>query len=266
MEQEKSLRLDPRHAISFPNLTEDHIADIRTQVTRFKVGAKVVTLFNQGHIGGSLDRKTAATGLGGVIDGTLRQYGTFNENGLVDMPPSLNWLEGSTLSCAAVTAWNALYGCKQLAAGDIVLTQGTGGVSTFAVQFAKAAGATVIATTSSADKAQLLKKLGVDHVINYKDTPDWGDKAASLTPNGEGVTHVIEVGGPATMAQSLKAIKIDGVISVIGFIGGGGVGDKPEFLETLTNICTVRGILVGSRLQFEDMVGLQGKINCRSYY
>lgn len=171
------------------------------------------------------------------------------------MPSSLNWLEGATLSCAALTAWNSLHGnSKPLAAGHVVLTQGTGGVSIFAVQFAKAAGATVIATTSSAEKAQTLKKLGADHVINYKDTPDWGEKAASLTPKGEGVDHVIEVGGPTSMAQSLKAVKIDGVISIIGFIGGFGDKDAPGFLDVLQNVCVVRGILVGSRVQFEDMV------------
>jgi NADPH:quinone reductase-like Zn-dependent oxidoreductase len=192
------------------------------------------------------------TGLGGVLDGTLRQYGTFPESGLVTMPPSLSYLEASTLSCAALTAWNALYGIKPLTPGDVVLTQGTGGVSIFAVQFAKAAGATVIATTSSAKKAEVLKGLGADHVLNYKEVEAWGEKAKSLTPNGEGVTHILEVGGPATMAQSLKAIKIDGVISIIGFLGG--VDSKqPGFLDCLTNICTVRGILVGSRVQFEDM-------------
>lgn len=97
------------------------------------VGSKVVTLFNQGHIAGSLDKQTSVTGLGGSLDGTLRQYGTFNEAGLVDMPPSLNWQEAFTLSCAALTPWNALYGLKPLAPGDVVLTQGTGGVSVFAV-------------------------------------------------------------------------------------------------------------------------------------
>jgi NADPH:quinone reductase-like Zn-dependent oxidoreductase len=122
----------------------------------------------------------------------------------------------------------------------------------FAVQFAKAAGATVIATTSSAKKAEALKKYGADHVINYKDTPNWGEEAAKLTPRGEGVNHVLEVGGPATMAQSLKAIKIDGVISIIGFLGGG-AKEQPSFLDALMNICVVRGILVGSRAQFEDM-------------
>ncbi|KAG4440648.1 hypothetical protein IFR05_003846 [Cadophora sp. M221] len=225
---------------------------VGSKVTRFQPGAKVVTLFNQGHIAGSLDKQTSLTGLGGGLDGTLRQYGTFNEAGLVDMPPSLNWQEAATLSCAALTAWNALYGLKPLAPGDVVLTQGTGGVSVFAVQFAKAAGATVIATTSSSAKAEILKKLGADHVINYKDTPEWGEKAASLTPKNEGVSHVLEVGGPATMAQSLKAVKIDGVISIIGVLGGMSK-EQPGFIDVLMNLCTVRGLLVGSRAQFEDM-------------
>jgi len=214
-----------------------------------------VTRFNQSHLGGSLNSQTVTTGLGGVIDGTLRQYGTFNEHGLVDMPPSLSYAEGATLPCAALTAWNALYGLKPLLPGDVVLTQGTGGVSIFAVQFAKAAGATVIATTSSVAKAEVLKKLGADHVINYRETPEWGERAASLTPNGEGVSHVLEVGGPATMAQSLKAVKIDGVITIIGFLGGG-AKEQPGFLDALMNICTVRGVLVGSRIQFEEMVSL----------
>lgn len=170
------------------------------------------------------------------------------------MPQNLNFLEASTLSCAAVTAWNALYGLESraLKPGQTVLTQGTGGVSIFALQFAKAAGARVIATTSSSKKAETLKKLGADHVINYKETPEWGVAAAKLTPGGAGVQHVVEVGGPTTMAQSLKAVGIDGVISIIGFIGGM-EKNQPTFLDCLNNICTVRGILVGSRLQMEDM-------------
>jgi NADPH:quinone reductase-like Zn-dependent oxidoreductase len=169
------------------------------------------------------------------------------------MPSNLNFLEASTLTCAALTAWNALYGLetRALKPGQWVLTQGTGGVSIFALQFAKAAGARVIATTSSKEKAETLKKLGADHVINYKETPNWGEEAAKLT-GGKGVEHVVEVGGPNTMAQSLKAVGIDGVISIIGFIGGFSK-EQPTFLDCLSNICTVRGILVGSRLQMEDM-------------
>lgn len=131
------------------------------------------------------------------------------------MPTNLNFLEASTLSCAALTAWNALYGLESraLKPGQTVLTQGTGGVSIFALQFAKAAGARVIATTSSAKKAELLKQYGADHVINYKENPNWGDEAKSLTPGNRGVEHVVEVGGPTTMKQSIKAVSIDGVIS-----------------------------------------------------
>ena len=203
-----------------------------------------------------MNPQTSVTTLGGVVDGTLRQYGSFNENGLVDMPPSLNWLEGSTLTCAGLTAWNALNGLNPLRPGQVVLTQGTGGVSIFAIQFAKAAGATVIATTSSAKKAETLEKLGADHVLNYKDDSEWGAKAKELTPGGEGVDHIIEVGGPSTMRQSLNAVKIDGVISIIGFLGGASGEKQPSFLDCLNHICTVRGILVGNRVQFEQMVNV----------
>ena len=195
------------------------------------------------------------TGLGGPIDGTMRKYAIFEETGLVAAPPSLTPIEASTLSCAAVTAWNALYGLggKTLKAGDTVLTQGTGGVSVAAVQFAVAAGCTVIATTSSADKGKKLTELGAHHVINYKETQSWGEEAKKLTPGGLGVAHVIEVGGPGTMEQSMKAVKSDGVISVIGFLGGVGQEKQPSTLDALTHSCIIRGILVGSRLQFEDM-------------
>lgn len=119
-------------------------------------------------------------------------------------------------------------------------------------QFAKAAGAIVISTTSSDSKGQTLKKLGADHILNYKADENWGETAKGLTPGKLGVNHVIEVGGPNTLAQSLKAIKIDGVINIIGFLGGMGK-DQPSFLQCLLNQCTVRGLLVGNRLQFEEM-------------
>ncbi|KAI4205398.1 MAG: hypothetical protein LQ350_000439 [Teloschistes chrysophthalmus] len=227
---------------------------VGSRVTQFKQGDKVLTLFNQTHYAGPINLTIVRTGLGGVFDGALRQYGTFEENGLVHMPSTLDFQQGSTLPCAALTAWNGLYGLesKALKAGDTVLTQGTGGVSIFALQFAKAAGARVIATTSSAQKAETLKKLGADVVLNYREDPNWGETAKKSTPGGEGVDHVLEVGGPTSMAQSLKAIKPEGVISIIGFLGGQSK-EQPSFLECLSNICTVRGVLVGSRLQFEAM-------------
>lgn len=226
-----------------------------SRVSRFKTGDKVVSVFHQGHIAGAIDTTIHSnTGTGGSRDGTLRQYGVFDEQALVAMPQTLDFKQASTLACAALTAWNALYGLesKGLKPGDTVLTQGTGGVSIFALQFAKAAGASVIATTSSDVKAQTLKKLGADHILNYKSNPEWGAKAKELSRRGLGVDHVLEVGGPTTMKQSLLAIKPEGVISIIGFLGGGSK-DQPSFLDCLTNICTVRGVFVGSRLQYEAM-------------
>ncbi|KAF7196734.1 Zinc-type alcohol dehydrogenase-like protein [Pseudocercospora fuligena] len=225
---------------------------VGSKVNRFKKGDKVITLFNQGHIAGSLDEQSMNGGVGGVVDGTLRQYGSYDEQGLVHAPSNLDFVEASTLTCAGLTAWNALYGLKQLMPGDWVLTEGTGGVSIFALQFAKAAGAKVIATTSSAAKGDRLKKLGADHVLNYKEDTNWGETAKKLT-GGRGVQHVVEVGGPNTLTQALKAIAIDGVISIIGFLGGVKGEGQPSMIDALMNICTIRGVLVGSRHQFEDM-------------
>jgi NADPH:quinone reductase-like Zn-dependent oxidoreductase len=179
----------------------------------------------------------------------------FPESGLVACPSNLGFEEAATLPCAAATAWNALYGLesRSLKPGDWVLTQGTGGVSLFGVQFAVAAGARVIATTSSKEKAEKLKELGATHVINYKEDANWGETAKGLTPGRVGVKHILEVGGPATLAQSLKAVHIDGVISIIGFVAGMTAEKPPSFLTLLSNFCCVRGVSVGSRAQFEDM-------------
>lgn len=228
------------------------VVEVGSRVTRFQPGDKVLTLFNQGHQFGAVDAHAAGTGLGGVLDGTLRQYGVFNENGLARAPSNLDALESATLVCAGLTAWNALYGLKPLQPGQWVLVQGTGGVSTLALQLAKAAGARVIATSSSADKCEALRRLGADHVINYREDPGWGATARDLTPGGAGVDHVIEVGGAGTFEQSCVAVKLEGVISVVGFLGGA----KPttNVLECLMNVCTFRGVYVGSRQQLQALV------------
>ncbi|KAH6954149.1 hypothetical protein DER45DRAFT_309010 [Fusarium avenaceum] len=228
------------------------VVAVGSKVTRFQKGSKVVTLFMQAHYGGPLTPMVLGTGLGGTIDGTFQQYGVFNENGLVNMPKNLSYLEAGTLSCSALTAWNALYGLRAVLPGDWVLTQGTGGVSISGLQFAKAAGARVIATTSSAAKADLLKKLGADHVINYKETPNWGEEAKRLT-GGAGVEHVLEVGGAHTVTESLKAVALGGVVTIIGWIGGQGE-TGPSFPQILSSMAIVRGIVVGSREQFEAMI------------
>ncbi|KAI0189544.1 hypothetical protein EV127DRAFT_341001 [Xylaria flabelliformis] len=227
------------------------VVDVGSKVTKWKKGDRIVTLFNQGHQYGPMSIEAAGTGVGGVVDGTLRQYGVFSENGIVRAPKNLSYVEAATLSCAALTSWNALYGLKALKPGDTVLVQGTGGVSLFALQFAKAAGATVIATTSSKEKEEIVRKLGAHHVLNYKEDENWGETARKLT-GGAGVDFVIEVGGSGTLQQSLKAIKYEGIISIIGFLGG--VKAEATLIDCLTNICTARGVYVGSRQQMEDMV------------
>ncbi|KAL9082524.1 MAG: hypothetical protein Q9159_006350 [Coniocarpon cinnabarinum] len=230
------------------------VVAVGKSATRFKPGDKVLTLFNQAHQGGPLDAYATTTGLGGALDGTLRQYASFPETGLTYSPSNLSAIESSTLCCAGATAWNGLYGLPGhiVKAGDWVLTQGTGGVSIFALQYAKAAGARVVATTSSAAKSQILKDLGADVIINYKDTPEWGAEAKKAT-GGAGFNHIVEVAGPRSMQQSLNAIAIDGVISIIGFVGG--MAEKePGFLECLMHLCTVRGILVASKSQLDELV------------
>ncbi|KAL2001128.1 hypothetical protein VTN02DRAFT_2195 [Thermoascus thermophilus] len=230
------------------------VVEVGSKVTLFKKGDKVVTVFNQGHQFGDIDTRASKTGLGGVFDGTLRQYGVFNESGLLRAPNNLNALETATLTCAGLTSWNALYGLKPLKPGQTVLVQGTGGVSIFALQFAKAAGAKVIATTSSDKKAETLKKLGADHVLNYKTDPNWGETARKFTPDGEGVDHIIEVGGPGTLEQSLKCVKFEGVISLIGFLGAKDPRGQPAIMDALSRICTIRGVYVGSKQLMQDMI------------
>lgn len=224
------------------------------RVTRWKEGDKVTSLFTNGFVAGDLNPSLLGNTIGGSADGVLREYSAYDEGDLVPMPKTLNFQEAATLPCAAVTAWDALYGLpsKALKPGQTVLVQGTGGVSIFALQFAKAAGARVIATTSSEAKTQKLKSLGADHVINYKTNPSWGQEAKENTPDGWGVDIIVEVGGPATIEQSFGAIKMGGVITIIGFIAGQ-AEKEPSFLTVLRTHAIVRGILVGSRTQAEDM-------------
>ncbi|OAG40802.1 hypothetical protein AYO21_04879 [Fonsecaea monophora] len=231
------------------------ILAVGSKVTQFGEGDKVVTQFTQAHQYGPVTADMMSTALGGTAHGCLRKYAVFPASGLVHAPSNLTPTEAGTLTCAPLTSWNALFGLQSraLKPGDVVLTQGTGGVSLSALQFAKASGATVIATTSSEEKAKRLEKLGADIVINYKKDPNWGETAKSLSPGKVGVDHIIEVGGPGSMAQSLKAIKPEGVISVIGFLGGPKAEDEPSTLAALSAACIIRGILIGSKAQLIEM-------------
>jgi len=171
------------------------VLEVGTNVTRFARGDRVAGCVHQTHIAGVLTEKDAAQALGASLDGGLREYGVFNEQGLVRIPHNLSFREGATLPCAALTAWNALYGEKQLRPGDKVLTLGTGGVSIFGVQFARVGGAEVISTTSSDHKAAVLRELGARHVINSRDDEQWGATAKKLSNAARGADYVLEIGG-----------------------------------------------------------------------
>ncbi|KAH8645401.1 hypothetical protein BX600DRAFT_391358 [Xylariales sp. PMI_506] len=229
------------------------VVEVGSKATKWKIGDRVATLFNPGHQSGPIT--TAAYnqgGLGGVIDGTFQEYGVFDETWLVRLAENLSFVEGATLSNAGVTAWNALYGLKPLKPGEWVLVQGTGGVSVFAVQFAKAGGAKVVATTSTPAKFELLRGMGADHVINYREDPEWGTTARKLTPNGQGFDHILDVGAAGTMTQALQAVKYEGIISVIGALSE--ERPKENVFAALEHICTLRGLFVGSRDMMEDMM------------
>jgi NADPH:quinone reductase-like Zn-dependent oxidoreductase len=222
----------------------------------FKVGDKVITHLVPFIPDGDFPAFShIATGMGQEVDGTLREYGVFHESSLVLMPKTISFEQAATLTCSALTAWNGLFGLKgrEPKKGDWVLTQGTGGVSIAALQFAIAVGATVVATTSNEAKAARLRALGANHVINYKEDEKWGETARKMTPNGRGFDQVVDVGGNTTLAQSLKAIRVDGLVIAAGLIGGAGDESKPALLETLYSVCIVRGVLLGTRQQFHDM-------------
>lgn len=171
------------------------------------------------------------------------------------MPTNIGFRAASTLTCSALTAWNGLFGIpgKVPKEGDIVVTQGTGGVSIAALQFAVAAGAQVLATTSSDAKAKRLKDLGAMTVINYRKMINWGEEIRKLTPYGRGADFIIDIGGITTLGESLKAVREEGVVVVAGIIGGDETIEPPSIMESLWKVCTIRGACLGSRTQFRQM-------------
>jgi NADPH:quinone reductase-like Zn-dependent oxidoreductase len=220
-------------------------------VTEFSVGDHVVSTFFPTWWSGKPTVDGFATTPGDGVDGYAREAVTASIHAFTLAPKGWSHVEASTLTTAAVTAWRALMCDDALKPGDTVLVQGTGGVSIFALQFAKMAGATVIATSSSDEKLAKLSKLGADHLINYKKIPNWGEAALALT-NGRGVDHVIEVGGPATLAQSMTAARIGGHISVIGILTG--LGGELSVVQALIKQLRLQGVLVGNRTQQQDMI------------
>jgi NADPH:quinone reductase-like Zn-dependent oxidoreductase len=226
------------------------VVELGPEVTRVAVGDRVAACFMQSWLGGELSSEDAASSLGGAIHGVLGEYRLFDQQGLVTLPAHLSFEEGATLPCAALTAWNALFaGPRPLTVGQTVLVLGTGGVSIFALQLAFAAGARVIATSSSDGKLAQAKALGASDGVNYRDHPDWQGPVRELT-GGRGVDHVVEVGGPGTLPRSIEAARQGGNIHLIGVLTGGGTIDPSVVLRRGV---VLRGIYVGSRQMFEAM-------------
>lgn len=226
------------------------VVEVGKNVTKWKVGDRVCSTVIPAWIDGGPTVETAKSAIGaGKFDGVLREYAAFNESAVVAIPEHLSFEEGSTLPCAAVTAWHALVVSGQIKAGETVLTLGTGGVSIFAIQFAKMLGAKVIATSSSDEKLAKVKSLGADETINYRVTPDWDNAVLELT-EGNGVDHVIEVGGVGTLARSVKAVRTGGHIALIGALETAGEFNPiPIFMKGIR----MQGIFVGARAMFEAM-------------
>lgn len=226
------------------------VAAVGEGVTRVKVGDRVCPLFFQTWFDGGPTAEKRTKPLGGPLPGVLQQEMLLSAEGVSKFPAHLSWTEAATLPCAGLTAWRALMVEGQLKKGDTVLVQGTGGVSIFALQFAKMHGASVIVTSSDDAKLARAKELGADHLINYRTTPDWGKAAVALT-GGRGVDQVIEVGGKDTFNQSLEAARVGGSVLCIGLLSG---ASQQVLIPTLfgKNLRVI-GLSVGSREMFEGM-------------
>lgn len=226
------------------------ITAIGEGVTKWKVGDRVTPIFAQQWIDGdtSEEKRRTSLGAGAQWDGVLRECGTFCEEGLVSIPEHLSFEEASTLPCAALTAWHALAVSGKLKAGETVLTLGTGGVSIFALQFAKIFGARVIATTGSGEKIARLKEIGANEVINYKEREDWDTAVLELTEK-KGVDHVVEVGGSGTLGRSLSAVRLGGHVAMIGALSGAGDFNP---ITVFMKAVRLQGIFTGSRTMLEE--------------
>jgi len=218
-------------------------------VTRFAVGDRVASLFFQKWISGRPTLAKLSSALGFPVPGVARELAVYSEEGLTRVPDFLTDQQVATLPCAALTAWRALFVDADLEPGDTVVLQGTGGVSIFGLQFAKAAGLRTVITSSSDEKLERARALGADHLVNYRTTPDWSKAVREIAP--EGADLVLEVGGAQTLKESLKSIRIGGHIAIIGVLSG---HQEPMSLATLVGTSAkLQGLSVGSREMFDAM-------------
>ena len=219
-------------------------------VARFAVGDRVCPMAFQNWVSGEPNAERLSASLGCEVDGTMAEYMVLPAACAARVPDHLSDVEAASLPCAAVTAWRALVTEGRVKSGDKVLVQGTGGVSLFALQFAKVLGAQVIITSSSDEKLQRARAMGADEGINYRAIPEWGRRAREIA-GGDGVDHVVEVGGQRTLPQSLRAIRVGGTISMIGVLSGGALDTKLG--PIVTRHIRLQGITVGNRDDFEAM-------------
>jgi NADPH:quinone reductase-like Zn-dependent oxidoreductase len=220
-------------------------------VTRFKTGDRVASVFFPKWIEGEATPVKTAFALGGGVSGVLAEQIVLHEDALVRVPAHLDFVEAATLSCAGVTAWNALFVGGALKPGGTVLLLGTGGVSTWALQLAKAAGVRTIITSSSDEKLARARELGADFTINYSATPEWQQEVLRLT-QGRGVDLVLEVGGHGTLARSIASARMGGTIAVIG--GVSGFTSELQLLPLIGGAKRLAGVFVGSRAMHEQLV------------
>ncbi|SHF64563.1 zinc-dependent alcohol dehydrogenase family protein [Pedobacter caeni] len=222
---------------------------IGEEVTRWKVGDRVAVQYVQNWTKGKIDRESNLIRVGWQSPGVMAEYVCLPEHGLVKAPENLSFEETATLPVAALTAWHALINQANLQLGQTVLVQGTGGVSLFALQIAKAAGARVIATTSNNEKAERLKALGADAVINYNEHPQWQEKVLALT-GGEGVDITLDIAGTKTIAQSLLSVKENGFVGTTGFISGADLPLNIHEHKINMSFLRIQGLAVGSAESF----------------
>ncbi|MEK3917321.1 NAD(P)-dependent alcohol dehydrogenase [Paenibacillus sp. FSL H7-0331] len=221
------------------------------QVTRFNIGDRVCGIFTQSWISGEPTQDNWVSTLGSPLGGLLAEYIVLPAKGLVRIPDHLTDEEAAALPCAGVTAWHAVVEEGTIKAGETVVVQGTGGVSLFALQFAKLHGATVIVTSSSDDKLERAKGLGADFGINYRQTPEWDKVVLELTM-GRGADHIVDLGGSATLNQSISALRVGGQISMVGVLSGYRV-EGFDIIPAILRKARLQAINVGSRDMFETM-------------
>jgi NADPH:quinone reductase-like Zn-dependent oxidoreductase len=226
------------------------VVELGEGVTEVAKGQRVAGIFMQNWLDGDPTAEKTRGALGGDIDGMLAEYVVLRQSGVVTIPEHLPYEEGATLPCAGVTAWNALENAAHVKPGEVVVTQGTGGVSIFGLQFAKIAGATVIGTSSSDEKLERAKALGLDAGLNYRLSPEWAKWVQKQT-NDRGADLIVEVGGAGTFSQSLQAVRMGGTVAQIGVLSQ---SDQPLPVPLILHRqVRIHGVYVGSRAHFETM-------------